>query len=175
MKYKNYFQVFVRIEYIMLHFLVLYLILFSDLKNERLVVYIIVTVFLTLCLVMLDYLFVTTNYMFYYTCFSEDGVKQKIMCRKKEILFSDVKYIYLISNYAILSSKKELDIMEDKNSLSENRKILNKLKHNVVILLNKTRSISNAEVIIALQAKCDNAQLIKIGKIPQHIDKYIRD
>lgn len=175
MKYKNDWQVFIRIAYIMFHLLSLSLILFSDLKNESYAGYIIVTLVFTLCLVVLDSLFFTTNYMFYYTCFFEDGVKQKLLGRKKEILFSEVKYIYLIGSFAILSSKKELDIIEDKISLRKNRKILNKLKHNVVIFLYETRSISNAMAIITLQAKCKNAQFIKIGKIPLCIDKYIED
>lgn len=179
MKYKNDWQVFIRIGYIMLHFLILYLIFFSDLKNEPFAVCIILTLFLTLCIVVLDFLFFTTKYMFYYTYFSENGVKQKLLGRKKEIFFSEVKYVYLIGSFAILSSKKELDVIEDKNSLIKNRKILNKLKHNVVVFLSEMRykagSVSNAGLIIVLQAKCENAQFIKIGKIPQHIDKYIED
>ena len=127
MKYKNDWQVFIRIAYIMLHLLIVYLIFFSDLKNESLAVYIIMTLFLILCIVVLDSLFFTTNYTFYYTYFSENGVKQKLFCRKKEILFSDVKYAYLIGDFVILSPKKELDIIEDKSSLRKNRKILKKV------------------------------------------------
>lgn len=164
MKYKN-ISVNIKYAYFLFMSIGLCVIFFAWLTNDSLIDNIVMTISLLTCMILFSILYFRFKQLWYKTYFLDSKIYQKFFKYEKEIEYSNIKYIFLIDNLLVLSSKNEFSLQSGEYTFSEKKKIKRKLKNNIIIWI----GFYNKYLHNILKEECKNAQIIKMGKISKYI------
>ena len=166
MKYNN-ISSRVLFVYIFFHAISLFGIIMGWSTHDVLIDNIAMTIVLSICMMLYNFMCYTLQDLIYFTYIMEDKISQCFLCKKKEILYHEVKYLFFVDNLLILSPNNEFNIKSDVYSFSEKKMIKKQLKKNVVIWIDLSNKFFSNIII----DKCKSASIIKIGKISKYIEK----
>lgn len=166
MKYNN-IAGKIRFVYIFFHIVSLFAIIMIWLTHDILIDKLVLTIGLSICMIMYNVMCYALQDLIYFSYIMEDKISQRFLCKKKEILYHEVKYLFFVDNLLILSPNNEFNIKSDAYSFSEKKMIKKQLKKNVVIWID----LSNKFFSNIIMDKCKSACVIKIGKISKYIEK----